>query len=362
MIVYVTGTVLYVLFTYLLYMYKTKHKTENEVIYTVIYTLLFVLSIMPLGLISGLRYEVGTDYTFTYTKHFGDILTSTEYSYSEEAFVLLNKFLRLITPNPAILMMTMSFTFIIFLQLAITKISPNWMVSSVLVVACNLFAVSLNQSRQMMCVAILAYASTFISEKKWLKFILFTLLATAFHYASIVLLPFYWLVKIKFIKKYWYYVFLGLFVSIPLLCLGATFVVEHTKYAYYLTDPAYNTNQSIMAYFYMSSIITLFSILYTEPLFEKYGQAAYVYIILNCIATLIGAASYFIRIPELMARTYLMFSFSQIILIPMLVGAEKNKIKSILLLIGLCLAMGAGSSYVIIYQKHHEIFPYQWIF
>ena len=293
-----SGMVLYGLFTFILE-YHSKNKEKYSVVkYRIIYVLLFILSILPLTLISGLRYNVGTDYNHTYAPHFID----KNWDYSEFLFIWVNQFLRLFTSNPVILFLFMATVTHTFLQLAITRISPRWWFSAVLVVCINFFSVSLNQSRQMMSVAIYAYAFTFIHEHKLVKYLIFAILAGLFHYGCLILIPVYFIFNFKFVKKYYLGIFIVTLFLVPAMCLCFKQVILHTKYEYYFTNPNYYTNQSIEAYFIASLIVEGFAILWADNLIKKYGDLAIGLILLNGIALCIGFASFFIKINELTAR------------------------------------------------------------
>lgn len=149
---------------------------------------------------------------------------------------------------------------------------------------------------------------------------------------------------------------------VPVLCLCFKQVILHTKYEYYFTNPNYYTNQSIEAYFIASLIVEGFAIIWGINLNEKYDDLAKELILLNGIALCIGFASFFIKINELTARIYLLFSFGQIFLIPMIVESEDNYWMKWYIVIALVSTVTLSSSYVIYRQLHHEIFPYHWIF
>lgn len=358
MYVYLGGMALYAFFTWLLEVHSKNKNKYSEKKYRIIFICLFILSILPLSLISGLRYDVGTDYFHTYAPHFID----KNWDYSEFLFILVNKFLRLFTSNPVVLFLFMSFTTQIFLQLAIIRISPRWWFSAILVVCINFFSVSLNQSRQMMAVAIYAYAFTFIYEHKLLKYLIFSILAGLFHYGCLILIPLYFLFNLKFSQKNCLIIFLILLALVPALSIIIEKLVMHTKYSYYLTDPNYYTNQAIGAYCLASTVVEFFAIGWFDKIKKKYANLGVMLVMLNGIAVLVGFMSLFIRVNELTARIYLLFSFGQLFLIPMIIEAEDDLLVKLIILGGMVSLVTLSSSYVIFRQHHHEILPYKWIF
>ena len=65
---------------------KVELETKKNII---VYYVLFFLSILPMALVAGLRYEVGTDYNHTYVPNFMTALTKND-QYSEVPFLWLN--------------------------------------------------------------------------------------------------------------------------------------------------------------------------------------------------------------------------------------------------------------------------------
>ena len=62
------------------------------------------------------------------------------------------------------------------------------------------------------------------------------------------------------------------------------------------------------------------------------------------------------------ARLYLLFSWSQIFLIPIILTVEEQKNFALSYMLLMILAVSTGTSYIIFIQHHHEIFPYRTIF
>lgn len=144
---------------------KVELETKKNII---VYYVLFFLSILPMALVAGLRYEVGTDYNHTYVPNFMTALTKND-QYSEVPFLWLNMGLRHLTDDPVWLFLIMGFLFAFFMNLSIKKLSDHWALSSILLVLSIIFFVSLNNSRQMVALAIAIYGFTFALEKKLYK-------------------------------------------------------------------------------------------------------------------------------------------------------------------------------------------------
>ncbi len=189
---------------------KVELETKKNII---VYYVLFFLSILPMALVAGLRYEVGTDYNHTYVPNFMTALTKND-QYSEVPFLWLNMGLRHLTDDPVWLFLIMGFLFAFFMNLSIKKLSDHWALSSILLVLSIIFFVSLNNSRQMVALAIAIYGFTFALEKKVVQSLISLAFAMCFHSSMVLLLPFYFLIHWKWFKKY---IFIFIILSICIL-------------------------------------------------------------------------------------------------------------------------------------------------
>ncbi len=362
MIWYVGSTILAVILIAIASFFnQKKNNNPNEITkFKTLFIVFFILSLLPQTLVSGLRYGIGTDYFYTYYPNFINIFID-DYTYSEKPFVWLNMFLRLMTDNPVWLFLLMALLFTLFTELTIIKISDNWIVSTFLVFGCSFFFVSLNQSRQMVGMAIAMYGMTFILDKKFLKFLIFILLASCFHLSCLIYLPFYFIIRNNFIKKYWLFFAIPILVFTPLIKEAIYYLVSLTKYSYYLEDPAYNTGQYMHAYFVSTLVVEIVGLIYYNRLRKVNPTKTVMLLMFNSIALFFAFLCYFLTIPELFTRLLLMFSWVQIFIIPMLFKIEKFKIALILniLLIAFVTECSLGIIYI---QLHHGILPYQSIF
>lgn len=84
------------------------------------------------------------------------------------------------------------------LAMCIRKYSKNYAFSYLMFYFSGFFALlGLNQIRQFVSVMLIFYGYSFIKEKKLIPYVICVLLATAFHFTSIVMLPFYWILNKK---------------------------------------------------------------------------------------------------------------------------------------------------------------------
>ncbi|MCM1131657.1 MAG: EpsG family protein [Anaeroplasma bactoclasticum] len=340
--------------------YEKSKQMEEAKKYKIAYYILFVLAILPMALVAGLRYEVGTDYNHTYVPNFLNALTETG-QYSEYPFLWLNMLLRRMTDNPVWLFLIMGFMFSIFMHLSIRKFSSNWALSSLLLVLGMIFFVSLNNSRQMVGLSLAVYGFTFAFDKKIIPSILCIAGAMCFHMSLIMLLPFYFLIHLKFLRKYILIVLAVLLCISPFMNPIVRFILPYFKYGYYF-ESEHDNGQTIYTYFIQTCSISLISLLYYKALNKEYGKKFFAVFLMSSIATIIGFMGFFVKIPEMMSRFLLNFSWANLFLIPMIYHVEKNKVCKVCILMIMLLLTLAPTYIMIGIWRNHEVLPYHWIF
>lgn len=361
MLIYIGMTALTALFIGFSQFFYQKSKQEIELKkYKIAYYILFILSIIPMTLVAGLRYEVGTDYNHTYVPHFLNVLVD-EPQYTEYPFLWLNKLLRLMTDNPVWLFLIMGLLFSTFINLSIKKLSTNWAVSTIMLVVAMIFFVSLNNSRQMVALAIAIYGFTFAMDKKFIPSILLMILSTGFHVSMIILFPFYFLIHLKILRKNIFAFLLVLLCITPFLNPVVRMILPYFKYEYYFGSE-HDNGQNIYPYYIQTLGISLITLYYFKALNKEYGNKFYALFLMSSIATIIGFMGFFVTIPEMMSRFLLNFSWANIFLVPMIVSVEKNKVCKVCVLL-MMLIISLLPTYVMIeIWGHHEVLPYHWIF
>lgn len=361
MLVYICMTVLTATLIGFSQFYYEKSKQVAEVKkYKIAYYALFILAILPMALVAGLRYEVGTDYNHTYVPNFLNALTETD-QYTELPFLWLNMILRRVTDNPVWLFLIMGFMFSIFIHLSIRKFSSNWALSSVLLVLGMIYFVSLNNSRQMVGLSIAIYGFTFALDKKIIPSILCILGAMCFHMSLIMILPFYLLIHSKHLRKYILVVLAVLLCITPFMNPVVRFILPYFKYGYYFGSE-HDNGQNIYPYFIQTGSVSLITLFYYKSLNREYGKKFFAVFLMSSLATIIAFMGYFVTIPEMMSRFLLNFSWANIFLIPMIGHVEKNKFSKICIILIILLLNLASTHILVGIWHHHEILPYHWIF
>lgn len=155
-----------------------------------------ILSFLPFVLVNGTMSFVGNDYA-NYYREFLYIQSGQE-SYTDIGYVLLNKL---------VIALGLDFQFVyVFVSLigygllfwCIRKYSANFAISIVLFFSIGYFyLLGLNQIRQFIALVIVFYALSLIPNGKFLTYAALVGVASLFHFTAIIMLPFFFILKIK---------------------------------------------------------------------------------------------------------------------------------------------------------------------
>jgi len=165
----------------------------NQIIYSFIILLIW----------GGLRGAVGTDDT-QYQVEFSYMYMypfSVLYKLSEPGFVLLNKLVHYIS-SEYFVMRIVETIIISTCYLWVVKKNSDFFALSILIFVCDgIFLRSFNVTRQILAASIFALNIVNIQEKKFLRYVIVTLIAASIHKSALFLIPFYFLFNIKMNKK-----------------------------------------------------------------------------------------------------------------------------------------------------------------
>ena len=161
------------------------------------YSLLWV-AMIPLGIVSALRYRVGTDYTVYLENQFQFILNLRQPDYwqvldYEVGFEKLVEFCGKYLGNVEFFFPIVSILFLVFVTLYISEQSESITLSIALLIFTGFYNFSFNIIRQTLATAIFLYALKYVQERRGLKYVICILVATTFHKTAIIYLPIYFI-------------------------------------------------------------------------------------------------------------------------------------------------------------------------
>ncbi|WP_309088635.1 EpsG family protein [Domibacillus sp.] len=159
--------------------------------------LLAFLGLTSLVLLSGLRSDVGD--TFFY-KHSYKVTTFTWEKVMEgkdKGFAVLQLLLQKVSEDPQILIFTTALITNVLFVLILYKYARMFELGLYVYITGGLFLVSMNGIRQAFASAVLFMATKFLIEGNWKSYMLVVLLASTFHQSALILIPIYFVVRVK---------------------------------------------------------------------------------------------------------------------------------------------------------------------
>jgi len=311
MLVYIAGFLATII---LLWLAQNKAKTKKTRI------LLMIIAVLPLLIISMLRYDVGTDYLKRYTHDYFEIAKGKDISNLEIGFKLIDYICLFFTNEPYLLFIITSLIIISIFFEVIYKESPNNLLSITIFFLAGYFFGSLNLIRQYISMGLILIAYQFLLQenkiKAYIGFTISIIFAFYMHSISIVGFVLIFLKKKVLVSAKWI-----LPISIILLIVNENLmyifssIIEKTRFDVYLTGRLSKGEVSILNLFENLIVYIIFYITYYTK--KKRGkeleQKATIFLNIQGIALIITALGachmQFLRIA-------LYFTVFQIISIP----------------------------------------------
>lgn len=162
-----------------------------------LYKCLIVFAFSSMLLISGLRYEVGTDYR-EYVNIFTNIINSDGWGVIgkiEPIFVIISKSIGIISSNPQWMFFITSLFIIYFIFKSVLKDVELYELAIFLFIAFGFYTSSFNIVRQWMAISIILYGYVFLRYKNKKKFFCCLLVGVLCHYSAIIVLLVYPIIK-----------------------------------------------------------------------------------------------------------------------------------------------------------------------
>lgn len=329
----------------------------NTKIFFVIFA---ALSVLPFFLLSSLRYDVGTDYFYTYRPMYDQIvqgLTPSQTGGAIGRWLLYRAIVTLGGGHVWFFTIVAGVT-LVFLFAGIYQQSPCPWMSVALFVLAEGFFISLNGSMQYMGMAIIFFGFKYVREQCFWKYAVFVLLGTFFHYSTIVFLPLYFLSKLHI--KPWF----GLITVAVLSLLNTplrwllTELVRYTPFSKYIGTEFHLSERLYPARLIVHAVILIVVFLYYYR--YKNGENSlyryFYYLELIAFFLLINR-----NIVPLADRLCWTLEISQLLYLPMVVISEQKRNLRIFLTVLLLCTWGSLCYYEIFTQQYHEVVPYQTI-
>lgn len=242
-----------------------------------------ILALIIPSIISGIRYNVGTDYG-TYEQAFRAIAENNsirKYVDFEIGYIWINKVISFLGGNFSFLTFIMTLLTMYFIYMSLINEKDNIFIGfSMFIYMFMYYLTSFNLIRQSLAISIGLYALTCLNAKKKYKFIFYTLLASLFHKSALILLGVFIIKyvfenrKAKFIQIIIFIILIVLVFNRELIGELVYIVYRNSYYSGYFTRYA-DTNASILGYWVKSLPIILCCLVCKKSISRNKGYNLY---------------------------------------------------------------------------------------
>lgn len=314
------------------------------------------LSVLPLIIVSALRYQVGVDYNSYMWMH--EAIGRGEAVHAEAGYKALSELVLKYTSDPQAIFVVTSIIILALIGVGIYCYSPQPALSLFLFVSMGYLFSSFNILRQYIAIAILFVALKFIKENKFLPYLAFVLVAMLFHKTAIIMVPLFFVVQCRFKQSY---MFMMAMVGAGLIVLRSTL----TNLLVTLFYPQYAGTDLIkplspfefLYYLVVFSLIIAMCFAYKHKFFEDklnlilFNSTFFALLMYLCLSF----------VPEI-NRIAVYLELFVILLIPRLLMVEKDvKVRRVYYLLAVMLFVGFFVLSVGVMGRF-EVLPYQTVF
>lgn len=323
------------------------------------YVLFFVCAVMPLFLVAALRYDVGTDYMYTYFPGFYKVMGGYM-EYSEFGFNLLIMLIQLFTDDAQWLFVVTGFLFAYLLIDNVIRFSPYVGVSMVVVFFSCIYFASLNIVRQSIAIMIIMSGLPHLLNKDFKRYLIYICFATLFHLSSLIMIVAYFVVNFDFARKHFLVCSIAALVGLPVLSKIMEVILFNTKYHYYFVSHFNSGEIDFMSLGYNGvSFVVSYVLLRSYYKKDKYSYAL---LLMQYFAFWITALNIFIQIPTMIQRAVMHFSTYQMLLVPRLMRYQKGNRNKLLVFAIYAVAYFFYFFFNIVLWNFHDVWHYKWIF
>lgn len=275
----------------------------------------YIISFLIVWIVSAMRFGIGTDY-FMYRDIYeyalkGATIPQIIQRYDvEPGWATLNHILSLIFKEPQYIFIVTSFIFIFCIYKVIIEFEDRVNVGLAIFIFLSVsYIPSFNVIRQYLAIGILMLSLKYIEQKKIIKFIIFVIMASLFHYTALIFLPIYYLLNhnIGIFKLIGIFmaVFIGFINYNNIIRVITTVIPSFEKYSRYVSTGNIEINKTllIMQFAIVFFILISYKFLKKNDLFMYRMTYVYfasiVFSLLGNIATFVGRTAYYLDISQM---------------------------------------------------------------
>lgn len=308
--------------------------------------ILILLASLPMLLIAGLRYNIGTDYE-AYKVYF-NVINGGQRTHIEYIYYLINKIVGNNGFSYEDVVFLCAFIFVFICFCVMYEESPIPFVSVLLFLGTNYYLASFNVMREMVGCAILLASIVFAYEKRFIPFVCLVLLAGGFHTSCLAFIVIYFIPRISITIIKTLLLISIIIISTPVINGAIKVIVLHSRYAVY-----FGTSWDSGSVGYIN-ILLQFVILLFAAVFKDNNRKYQVYYNIQLVNSCLGVAS---SIP-LVRRVQYIFGLPSIILLTLALNNIESKTNRIV--IGTIMVITFFVYCVLVCQAgYNGVLPYQ---
>lgn len=307
--------------------------------------LFFVLVSIYIILITGLRGGFSPDYyNYTYLfeassrVNFTGILNNT--LGVERGYILINKFVYMISSNPVFLMIVIAMLTIFSYMYVYHKYSSKVWLSVVLLLCLGSYFTIFNTMRQFFAASLTFLASKYIYEKNFMKYTVSILAISSIHSSAIIMLPFYFLLQVRWNK------IINLVIAAGLMMIYTVTLFFYKDILDFITKyflPEYNVVDAFgvdngVSFFYVLRPLVLICILLLYLKYIDMGDLKQ-RVWLNSVLFWLIISFLTTKVEIIQRFTYFFIPYSTLLIPQIIYNAKEKKVKLLILLIFLCFAL-----------------------
>lgn len=315
-----------------------------------------VLSAIPFILITGLRYKVGTDYSY-YIWSFHSVGYGNGSYFNNPLYCLVERISTWLSTDYVMLYINLALIMIACYWHTIYRLSNFPSYSIIMFVLTNTYFVSLNGVRQGMAMGFLFLSLIYVYERDVKKYIVAVLCAVLFHKGVALFIPIYWLTKRKMDPKWaWGSVIITAAAGflVPGLIQRGVALMGYAGYLGSGFDEGFETILALIN----ASILGVFCF-YAQRASES--EDADLYNVLFWMQTIATAALMLSARVPLAKRICWIFSIGQILSLPLFTKFEDSKVGKVVLNGGIIVLFALSIYFGIVVNHAHGVYPYHWI-
>ena len=307
--------------------------------------------------IMAARFEVGTDYNYTYVPVFQRAVVDNLDGFSwEPLFKLFYKLLVKRTDNPQWVFIITSFFITSLVWVAIYRLSPIPWLSVVLFVFSRHFFIAMNGVRQYVGLAFVCMAILFLVNDNDVGYFVMVLLGIMCHYSIIIFIPLYLLSKVTIKPLQGLLGIMAVSLILPFFGKVSRWIIENSVYSRYI-DSRYDLSyryDTTMVFQVLFVLLIVLHLVTQNPIGKDEKGLKYLF----NLYLLCSVMSLNLNLFPNSIRIAWSLEFPIIILLPILISRIKNRKEKVLITMAILLVYG----YFMITRiplGDHECLPYK---